>query len=169
MLNLKMWGCIAVVALMATRVDADPSTSKQEIARFYDDFQKVLSSDSFMSDPTPALPFFDEKRIRLFDLGTPAEFDSKTFREHFIATSKMIPSKVTFEDIQIYADGGNVAFASLIQHTVGQMGGRTFDIRIRAVDGLEKSHGKWRIVNENLSLPLDDETLGQVIFGAKAK
>jgi hypothetical protein len=103
----------------------------------------------------------------VFDLGLQEEFDAKTFREHFITTSKMMPTKTTIEALKIYSDGGRIAFASYIQHTVGRMGPRSFDIHIRALDGLEKENGKWLIVNEKLSLPLDDKSLAALIFGDK--
>jgi ketosteroid isomerase-like protein len=131
----------------------------QELMNFYANFEKALDSDAFLKDPSIAFPFFDEKSIRLFDLTLPEEFTAATFRGHFIKARMEVPEKIDFLDFNIHANG-NLAFVSYIQHVTGtSKSGATFNVRLRATDGLEKIKGRWRIVHEHISIPLDDATM----------
>jgi ketosteroid isomerase-like protein len=150
---------LVVLALSACDAPRSSQKTQEEIKAFFADFEATLNKDEFANDPAIALRFFDEDKIRLFDIMGPEQIDAKIFREHFIATSKAAPAKFTFSDMQIHTDGGAVAFVSYIERVAGRMGAAPLDMRIRVLDGLEKRDGRWRIVNESFSLHLSEAAL----------
>jgi ketosteroid isomerase-like protein len=134
------------------------ANARAELQKFYGDLEEAFNSDQFLSDPRVALPFFDVDDMRLFDIMLPEEYRGADFRTHFIAASLDYPEKVHFVDMDIHTDG-KLAIVTYIQHIVGQKkDGPAFDVRMPTTDGLEKSGGRWRIIHEHVSLPVDDAT-----------
>ncbi|HJU29301.1 MAG TPA: nuclear transport factor 2 family protein, partial [Candidatus Binataceae bacterium] len=58
-------------------------------------------------------------------------------------------------------------FAHYIEHFTGTAkDGKKADITWRVTDGLEKTDGKWKIVHEHISLPVDLDS-GRAYMNAK--
>lgn len=63
--------------------------------------------------------------------------------------------KFDINDLAITA-GGKIAFSHSIQHFVcTQANGKKLDLTMRATDCYRKEKGKWLIVHEHLSVPVD--------------
>ena len=153
----------ALFAVAAAPAAFAKCSVESEIKSFYDDFGKVINADEFAKDPSPALAFFDLKKVRLFDVNEPEEYTPATFKKHLIDVSMQFPGEVAFHDFQ-YTCSGNVAVATYLQTATGKMpDGSPWSMRLRTTDALEKTGGKWRIFHEHASLPLDDKTLGAIM------
>jgi ketosteroid isomerase-like protein len=147
---------VSVASAIASANDGD--RARGEIKKFYADLEAAFNSDQFLRDPKVALPFFDVPGMRLFDIMLPEEFRGADFRNHFITASLDYPEKVHFLELEIHTDG-KLAIVSYIQRIVGKKkDGPDFDVRVPTTDGLEKSGGRWRIIHEHVSLPVDDAT-----------
>jgi ketosteroid isomerase-like protein len=149
--------CVVMATVAPCAVAAD--SPKAEVEKFYASLEKMLNSEAFAKDPAIGLGYYDPRHTRFFDTMEPEEFTGEVFTKHFIEVSKAFPTeKVTFVSLSIHADS-KLAFASYIQVVTGKTpDGKQFDIRLRTNDGLEKLDGKWRIVDEGVSLPLDNTT-----------
>ena len=155
---LAAFGILLVMPAAFARLDEKP-----EINKFYAHFQDVVNSDAFAKDPTIGLRFFDEKKVRLFDVMKPTEYTGADFRKHFIDISLAIPAKTDFGDLDVHVDG-NVAFVIYNQHLTGKTSnGQEIDFFMRTTDGLEKGPNGWRIVHEHVSIPLDEATFQAMI------
>ncbi len=74
--------------------------------------------------------------------------------------------KFAIADLAITVDG-NVGFSHSIQHTVGtDTHGHAVDRTVRVTDGYRKIGGKWLIVLEHVSVPVDLAT-GKADFTSK--
>jgi ketosteroid isomerase-like protein len=153
------------LALASHAMAAD--SSELEVKKFYEKWEKLENSDAFAKDPSIGLAYVDAKNGRIFDVMEPEEFAGAAFAKHFVDVNTKYPTKMKFVNMKVRAQG-NVAWASYIQVSYVKMpnGGAT-EVRVRTVDGLEKIDGKWRIVDESLSLPLDEATMGAVMMKKK--
>jgi len=99
-----------------------------------------------------------EESLVVFDVIPPRQYvGAKAFRkdtEDFLAG---FPGPVKFEssDLAITADG-RLAFAHYILHVTGtDRAGKQDEYNLRVTDCLRKTKGKWLIVHEHLSVPVD--------------
>ncbi len=68
------------------------------------------------------------------------------------------PINADLSDLVVTSDG-RLAFSHSIQHIVGTTkNGKPFDSTLRITDGYRKIHGKWLIVLEHISVPIDMAT-----------
>jgi ketosteroid isomerase-like protein len=156
--------CLAVFAMQIPRAHADDKTVT-EVKNFYRDWEKFENTQEFIKDPKLGLPYIDTKNGRIMDVMEPEEFAGEDFKKHFVEVNTHYPlDSVKFVKMKIRAQG-NVAWASYIQITRAKMPGtgNPYEVRVRTIDGLEKIDGKWKIVDESLSLPLDPATMESVM------
>lgn len=75
-------------------------------------------------------------------------------RQRFLGMFKG-PINAEFNDLVINSDG-EIAYSRSVQHVSGTTNeGKPFDSTFRITDVYRKSHGKWVIVQEHISLPPD--------------
>jgi len=75
----------------------------------------------------------------------------------FFASFKGLP-KISINDLGITVDG-NLGFSHSIQHVTGtDRQGNPVDRTVRVTDGYRKIGGKWLIVLEHISVPVDLRT-----------
>lgn len=156
--------CLAGFAMQIPCAHADDQTVT-EVKKFYQDWEKFENTQEFIKDPKLGLPYIDTKNGRIMDVMEPEEFAGEDFKKHFVEVNTHYPlDSVKFVKMKIRAQG-NVAWASYIQITHAKMPGtgNPYEVRVRTVDGLEKIDGKWKIVDESLSLPLDPATMEAVM------
>jgi uncharacterized protein (TIGR02246 family) len=76
------------------------------------------------------------------------------------------PLDVEYRDMRIVA-GPDVAFIHALERLSGTMkNGQESDIWIRVTSGLQKINGKWLIVHDHVSVPVDFET-GKAVLDLK--
>ena len=109
-------------------------------------------------------------KLLVFDLGTPRQYaghDAYTKDwEHFV---KMIdgPLSIDVSDFDLTTNAGNIAFSHFIVHVSGKRtDGGAMEHNARVTHVYEKMNGKWLIVHEHISVPIDMAT-GKPDFQSK--
>ena len=68
------------------------------------------------------------------------------------------PVHVEYRDMRIFSSG-DVAFIHALERFTGKLkSGQASDLWLRATSGLQKIGGKWLIVHDHVSVPVDFET-----------
>jgi ketosteroid isomerase-like protein len=97
----------------------------------------------------------------VFDVGVPRQHvgweDYKKDWHDFLALYPG-PLKFTVSDLSVMSDG-KIAYGHSIQHLSGAMAdGTPADMTVRVTDVYRKIDGKWLIVQEHVSVPIDFST-----------
>jgi len=97
----------------------------------------------------------------VFDLVPPRQYvGSDAYKKDWAGVIGGCADSPKFEisDLDITADG-KLAFSHCIQHfTCTDAKGNKMDLTMRTTDGYRKIKGKWLIVHEHVSVPVDLET-----------
>ncbi|MGH7948180.1 MAG: YybH family protein [Candidatus Binataceae bacterium] len=101
------------------------------------------------------------KSLVVFDVIPPRQYvGSDAYRQDFKSffDSFKGPIKLEVSDYFVSARGG-MGYARSIQHVVGRdANGRRVDVTVRSTDCFQKIDGKWYIVHEHVSVPVDLNT-----------
>ena len=95
-----------------------------------------------------------------FDILPPLQFDSwEKYKNEWLRFLKLFdtPPKVAVEDAQITCSE-EVAFIHALVHLAGTKGSEPFAVWIRATNGLRKIDGRWLVVHDHVSVPVDITT-----------
>lgn len=100
----------------------------------------------------------DPDDLRHFDLQH-GELDGPAFFDYMRQVAPFYgEQQIEFSDFVVHGEG-DTAFVSMIQTFSGvDSEGRDFTFRFRATNGMRRIDGRWRIVHEHLSFPVDMET-----------
>jgi uncharacterized protein (TIGR02246 family) len=146
---------LVAVCLSAGLPARAQSKDEQEIRALEDQFAAAASAkdlDAIMKVYVPGNDLF------VFDVGVPRQHvgweDYKKDWHDFLA---MLPGpiKFTVSDLSVASDG-KIAYGHNIQHLSGTMAdGSPADMTVRVTDVYRKIDGKWLIVQEHVSVPID--------------
>ena len=151
--------CAILVALtflaIGTRARADARSDIKALEdRFVTAF-KAKDLDAIMKvyEPGQALVVFDVVPPRQY-VGTAAyRKDWQTFLDSFNG-----PITVELTDLDIGADR-NLAYSHSIQRVAGtDKQGKKLDLTVRVTDVYQKIRGRWLIIHEHVSVPVDLDT-----------
>ena len=110
-----------------------------------------------------------DESLLVFDVAPPRQYAGPSaYRKDWVDFLGMFRGPVTFEvsDLAVKADG-NMAYGHSIQRVAGtDKGGKPIDITVRVTDVYRKINGKWLVVHEHVSVPVDLET-GKPDFSSK--
>lgn len=155
---LAAFGLIALLAV-PVRAPASPNDDVSQLRRLESTFATAYERkniDALMSVYAPG------KSLFVFDVvGPPGVYFSwDAYRDawkHFFA---MFPAPLhfTISDLDVEASG-DVGYSHSLQHVSGvRANGKPYDVTVHATDVYRKIGGKWLIVLEHVSLPLDRTT-----------
>jgi ketosteroid isomerase-like protein len=147
-------GLLAVGLSEGQRAQAQ-SKDEQEIRALENKLAAAVSAkdvDAIMKLYVPGNELF------VFDLSVPRQHvgwdDYKKDWQDFLGNLKG-PVKFEIHDLSVVADG-KVAYSHSIQHGVGtNPDGSPFEVNARVTDVYRKIDGKWLIVQEHVSVPID--------------
>jgi ketosteroid isomerase-like protein len=109
-------------------------------------------ADAIMKNYVP-----DESLV-IFDVIPPRQYTgADAYKKNWQGFLGSFNGPVTFEDsdLQVMSDG-KLGFAHYIQHIAGTgKDGKPIDMTVRVTDVLRKVKGKWLIVHEHVSVPVD--------------
>jgi ketosteroid isomerase-like protein len=130
-----------------------------------DDQQDITDLEHKLAAATSAqeaMQFYDSgDEVSLFDMsGPPREYDGqKAVRadlEKGFAGLKDL--KANFLELKVDTDG-QFGYARSVQHFTGKTAdGKPVDVTFRQTDVLRKIDGKWKIVHQHISVPVDSKT-----------
>jgi len=98
--------------------------------------------------------------VTAFDIVPPLQVGRDAYRKNyqeFFATYDG-PLELEFHDLKIVADN-RVAFLTCLERVSGTLkGGQKSDLWVRVTSGLRRIDGKWLIVHDHVSVPVDFAT-----------
>lgn len=160
----------AAVSLLAffftsVRSPAAPSDDAQ-LRALESTFAKAFAAkdvSSLMSVYAPGSGLF------VFDVvGPPGTYHSwDAYRDAFQHLFAMLkgPVHFTISDLDVEASG-DLGYGRSLQHvSATRANGEPYDVTVRVTDVYRKIGGKWLIVQEHVSLPLDRETFKPLVHG----
>jgi ketosteroid isomerase-like protein len=105
----------------------------------------------------------------VFDVAPPRQYVGyDTFRKDWRHFLDMFSDPITYEmvDLNVISDG-KMGYARMIQHVAAKgRDGKPLDLNIRVTDVLRKTNGRWLIIHEHASFPVDMAT-GKADFLSK--
>lgn len=105
--------------------------------------------------------YVPDESLFVFDVVPPRQYVGATaYRNDWAEFFKTLDGTPNFEitELAITVDG-NLAFSHSIQHVAGKKPtGEPLDLTVRVTDAYRKIDGKWLIVHEHVSVPVDLDT-----------
>jgi ketosteroid isomerase-like protein len=102
--------------------------------------------------------FAPGNELVVFDVMTPREFaGADAYRKDWEGFVKMtrLPFNVELQDFQMTTDG-TLGFGHFVHHVTGQLNdGTTLDMTTRVTHDYKKIGGRWYIVHEHVSVPIN--------------
>jgi ketosteroid isomerase-like protein len=148
-------GLWAVVSLSGAMRAQAPSKDKLEIRKLEVRFALAISTknvDAIMKEYVPGNELF------VFDVGVPRQHVGwDDYKKDWLGFVAMFQGPIQFSssDLSITSDG-KIAYGHSIQHVSGTgTDGSAIDFTVRVTDVYRKIDGKWLIVQEHVSVPLD--------------
>ena len=95
--------------------------------------------------------------VTAFDIVPPLQVGREAYRKNYEGFFAMYDGPLGFEirDLKIVADN-RVAFLTCLERVTGTLkGGQKSDLWVRITSGLRKIDGKWLIVHDHVSVPVD--------------
>jgi ketosteroid isomerase-like protein len=121
----------------------------------FSDGVKAKDVDKIMANYQPG------EELVVFDLVPPREYVGwEAYKKDWQRFLDTFDGPITFEihDLSIKTDG-DMAYSYSFQHVAGKMkDGKTSDDTVRVTDVYRKTSGKWLIVHEHVSVPVDLKT-----------
>jgi ketosteroid isomerase-like protein len=116
---------------------------------------KAKDLDKVMSVYAPG------KNLFVFDVVPPRQYVGwEAYKKDWKATFEAFPGPIAFSisDLSITVVGG-VAYGHSVQEShLTKSDGSKFDMTVRVTDVYRKMHGRWLIVQEHVSVPVDMDT-----------
>jgi uncharacterized protein (TIGR02246 family) len=105
--------------------------------------------------------YVDDDSLLVFDVLPPRQYvGAEAFHKDWQGFLDGFDGPITFEnsDMEVVSDG-KLAYAHCIAHVAGKgKDGNPIDMTLRLTDVLRKVKGKWLIVHEHVSVPVDVAT-----------
>jgi uncharacterized protein (TIGR02246 family) len=102
-----------------------------------------------------------DQTLIVFDVVPPRQYvGAAAYRKDWQTFLGSFDGPITMEltDLDVVADR-NLAYSHSIQHVAGtDKQGKKLDLTVRVTDVYKKAHGRWQIIHEHVSVPVDLET-----------
>jgi len=161
-LAMVLGAAVILSASAASAADADVAKIKTLEAQFADAVT-AKNVDGIMKAYVP------DESLFVFDVVPPRQYvGAKAYRKDWDDFLKTFPGPVQFTvtDLSV-ATEGPLGYGHSIQHLVGKgADGQQIDFTVRVTDVYRKIKGKWLIVQEHVSIPVDVAT-GKPDFSSK--
>ena len=104
--------------------------------------------------------FRDHPDTFLYDYVPPRTYDLEALRQTFTAMSDGLDGTLTCEVVEcrVYPLGPNAAWSAAMMHVVAPLRSGRFEITYRATDIWVRTDGRWEVVHEHASVPVDPIT-----------
>jgi ketosteroid isomerase-like protein len=103
--------------------------------------------------------YVPDESLFVFDVVPPRQYvGAAAYRKDWEDTLSLFPGPIeaSMSDLDVTADGGEIAYGHSIQRVSGMMkDGNKLDLTVRVTDGYKKVNGKWLIAMEHVSVPVD--------------
>lgn len=153
---------VVAVVLFALALGAPGSARAQDDTKAEKELRAIGArwADAFRHKDADAIIKFyvPGDSLVVFDVIPPRQYvGSEAYRQDFKSFFDTFkgPLKLEVSDYFVSARGG-MGYARSIQHVVGRdTNGQRMDFTVRSTDCFQKIDGKWYIVHEHVSVPVD--------------
>jgi uncharacterized protein (TIGR02246 family) len=142
------------------------SRNEAQVKAVYDKWAKAFEAgnvDAIMALYAPGA------EIIAYDVVPPLQYTGKdAYRQDYIEFLKQYdgPIHVEYRNLRVVA-GNNVAFVHCLERFSGKLkSGQTSDFWMRTTSGLRKINGRWLIMHDHVSVPVDFAT-GKAVLDLK--
>jgi uncharacterized protein (TIGR02246 family) len=163
---------VAVLIFLSARAQPQRSThgaadqSKSEIKALYDKWAKAFEAhdiDGIMS------VYASGDAVIGYDVVAPLQYKGKdAYRKDYLEFLSQYegPIHVEYRDMRILSSG-NLGVIHALERMTGKLkNGQPSDLWLRATSAVQKIDGKWLIVHDYISVPIDFET-GRAVLDLK--
>jgi len=102
------------------------------------------------------------EKLFVFDVVPPRQYAGfDAYKKDWEDLFAQLQGPMTFDisDLNVTTNGSDLAFSHSIQHATGTFtDGKPLDLTVRVTDVYRKTDGKWLIVHEHVSVPVDIKT-----------
>jgi uncharacterized protein (TIGR02246 family) len=153
-------GATAILFILSITVFGAPASADApaEIRALEDRFVaafKAKDVDAIMKAYAP------DRTLVVFDVVPPRQYvGAAAYRKDWQTLFDSFDGPITVEltDLDAVTDR-NLAYSYSIQHVAGtDKHGKKLDLTVRVTDVYRKAHGRWQIIHEHVSVPVDLET-----------
>jgi uncharacterized protein (TIGR02246 family) len=134
------------------------ANSQAEIKALYDRWAKACQAkdiDAIMSIYAPG------DAVIAYDVAPPLQYKGKeAYRKNYVEFLNQYDGTihVEYRDMRIVSSGDAGFIHALERYTGKLKNGQTSDLWLRATSGVQKINGRWRIVHDHVSVPMDSKT-----------
>ncbi len=164
---------VALLYLVAVHAVAQSSghnssskNNESEIKALYDDWAKAFEArdiDGIMAVYAPG------DAVIGYDVVAPLEYKGKdAYRKDYLEFLSQYdgPIHVEYREMRILSSGDLGVIHALERMTGKLKNGQAFDLWLRATSAVQQINGKWLIVHDHISVPVDFET-GKAVLDLK--
>jgi len=153
-------GATAILFILSIMVFGAPARADApaEIRALEDRFVaafKAKDVDAIMKVYAP------DQTLVVFDVVPPRQYvGAAAYRKDWQTFLGSLDGPITMEltDLDVVADR-NLAYSHSIQHVAGtDKHGKKLNLTVRVTDVYKKAHGRWQIIHEHVSVPVDLDT-----------
>lgn len=149
--------CMAAVLASAAPAMAEPTKENDEAAiRALED--RLVQANRIKDVAMVMDLYAPDTDVLIYDVVPPRQFSSKGNWQQNVTgyfASFDGPAGLEIEELNVTASG-DLAYANMIQHFFGkQKAGGQIDLRARVTDVYRKIRGRWYIVHEHVSVPVN--------------
>jgi len=102
------------------------------------------------------------EQLFVFDVIPPRQYAGhEAYKKDWEDFFSQLPGPLTVDmsDLSVTTNGSDLAYSHSIQHVAGTFAdGKPLDLTVRVTDVYRKMGGKWMIVHEHVSVPVDLKT-----------
>lgn len=150
----------------AAPAQAAKSDPVAEITALEREMEGLYNSPEFPKNPAIMHRFLSPD-MTLIDIMQPGRFQGAATLKHADEVGVSFLGKVTFQNLNVQADA-NLGYVEYIQYFVGKTpAGQPFEMNLYTTDIWRKVDGKWLMVHQHVTLPMDQATLVQVMAPKK--
>lgn len=148
----------AAIVLVLCAVTFHAYASESDVAEIKTLEANIATSASAKDADGIMKNYVPDETLVVFDVIPPRQYTgADSFKKDWQGFLSSFNGPVTFEnsDLQVMSDG-KLGFAHYVQHVTGTgKDGKPIDMTVRVTDVLRKVKGKWLIVHEHVSVPVD--------------
>lgn len=141
-----------------TQKHASLSKSDAAIKALYDDWAKAFEARDVERIMAVYAPGDD---VIAYDVVQPLQYKGKdAYKKDYVEFLSQYdgPIHVEYRDMRIFSSG-DVGFVHALERFTGKLkSGENSDLWLRATSGVRKIKGKWLIVHDHISVPVDFES-----------
>jgi ketosteroid isomerase-like protein len=153
-INRILLACAVLACALPTAAPARSSDESQIRAME----TKLASEVSNKNVDAIMQAYVPDESLFVFDVTPPRQYvGAAAYRKDWTEFLKMFSGPLTFEvnDLAVSSDG-RIAYGHCVQHAVGKdTKGQPIEFVVRVTDVYRKIKGRWLIVQEHVSVPVD--------------